>query len=169
MNAPFVVAYPDPRLSQAAEPVSRFDEALRADADRLLDALRTVPAIGLAGPHLGIMRRIVALDLAAAGGEGGAEVFVDPVVVSASDETAGFEEGSVSLPGIRETVIRPARIELAWKTVDGEERRGSFEGFVAACLQHEIDQCDGIFWLARLSRLKRDRALAKFRKAAKRG
>jgi len=169
MTAPVVLIHPDPRLSQAAQPVALFDQALREDADRLLEALRTVPAIGLAGPHLGIMRRIIAVDLDAAGHGGSTEVFVDPVVVAASEETAAFEEGSVSLPGIRETVVRPARIELTWKTVDGEERRGAFEGFAAACLQHEVDQCDGIFWLARLSRLKRERALARFRKAARRG
>lgn len=164
-----VVLYPDPRLSQPAEAVLHFDDALKADAERLLDALGTVPAIGLAGPHLGIMRRIIAVDLAAAGQGGAAEVFVNPVVVAAADETAAFEEGSVSLPGIRETVIRPARIELAWKTMSGEDRRGAFEGFAAACIQHEVDQCDGIFWLSRLSRLKRDRALARFRKMTKRG
>jgi peptide deformylase len=167
MTAPLVVAYPDPRLAQAAEPVRLFDRTLRAEAERLLVALRTVPAIGLAGPHLGIMRRIIAVDLEAAGHGGAAEVFVDPVVVAASDETASFEEGSVSLPGIRETVVRPARIDLVWKTVEGEARLGSFAGFAAACIQHEVDQCDGIFWLARLSRLKRERALARFRKTMK--
>ena len=99
---------------------------------------------------------------------GGPEAYCDPRIIWASPETSAFEEGSVSMPGIRESVTRPARIRMAWRSLSGEEREAAFEGFLAACLQHEIDQCDGIFWLDRLSRLKRDRALARFAKLRRR-
>jgi peptide deformylase len=158
------IAYPDPLLKRPAAAVDAFDEALALDVARLVAALAEIPAIGLAGPHLGIMRRIVAIDLASAGGPVGAQVFVNPVVTWSSPETSSFEEGSVSLPGVREHLERPARIRLAWSTPAGEPREGAFDGFMAACLQHEVDQCDGIFWLDRLSRLKRERALARHEK-----
>jgi peptide deformylase len=164
MQETAVVLYPDPRLGRPAEAVTIFDADLKIDCDRLLAALKSLPAIGLAGPHLGIMRRIVAIDLGSPAGSPGARVFVNPVVTWASSETNAFAEGSVSLPGVQETLVRPAQVRVGWTTLAGEPREEEFDGFMAACLQHEIDQCDGVFWLDRLSRLKRDRALARFRK-----
>ena len=169
MSLPLVVAFPDPRLARQAAIVESFDEALQLDARLLLDSLRTIPAIGLAGPHLGIMRRIIAIDLKSAGQPGSPHVYVNPIVTWCSTETVAFEEGSVSLPGIREKIVRPARVRVSWSTASGEFHEGEFEGFLAACLQHEIDQCAGIFWLDRLSRLKRDRALARFQKQRRNG
>jgi peptide deformylase len=159
-----VVAYPNPRLRRPAAPVESFDGALAEDLARLTAALEAIPALGLAGPHLGIMRRIVAIDLTAADGPPGLQVFVNPRVTWAGEETSSHEEGSVSLPGVRESVVRPAEVKVAWETPRGEAREAQFDGFLAACLQHEIDQCDGIFWLDRLSRLKRERVLARFDK-----
>lgn len=163
MPALTVVAHPDPRLRRKAAPVEAFDAALEADVAALLQGLREIPARGLAGPHLGIMRRIVAIDLRE-GGRSAPQVFVNPVVLSASSETAVHEEGSVSLPGVHEKIERPARVTVGWQTPQGDVREAAFEGFMAACLQHEIDQCDGIFWLDRLSRLRRERLLARFDK-----
>jgi peptide deformylase len=162
MLASPVVLYPEPRLIRPAEAVTDFDADLESDAGRLRAALKSIPALGLAGPHLGVMRRIVAIDLGAAAG--GASIFVNPVVTWASAETNAFAEGSVSLPGVQETLARPSRVRVAWATLAGDAREEEFYGFMAACLQHEIDQCDGVFWLDRLSRLKRERALARFRK-----
>ena len=163
MQALAVVTYPDPRLKAPAAPVEAFDARLEQDVAALLRGLREIPARGLAGPHLGIMRRIVAIDLLP-GGRPQPQVFVNPVVLTAADETAEHEEGSVSLPGVHETVRRPAAVTVGWLTPAGEVREQAFDGFLAACLQHEIDQCDGVFWLERLSRLKRERVLARFDK-----
>lgn len=163
MQVHAVVTHPDPRLRTPAAPVEVFGGELADDVTALLRGLRDIPARGLAGPHLGIMRRIVAIDLVD-GGRPRPQVFVNPVVLEASDEMAEHEEGSVSLPGVHETVRRPAGVTVAWQTPEGEPRRQAFGGFMAACLQHEIDQCDGVFWLDRLSRLKRERVLARFDK-----
>jgi peptide deformylase len=158
-----VVTYPDPRLKTPAAPVEAFDAGLEQNVAALLRGLREIPARGLAGPHLGIMWRIVAIDLVA-DGRAQPQVFVNPVVLTATDATAEHEEGSVSLPGVHETVRRPAGVTVGWQTPAGEVRQEVFDGFMAACLQHEIDQCDGVFWLERLSRLKRERVLARFDK-----
>jgi peptide deformylase len=157
-----VVLYPDPRLRQSAAPVTAFDNGLQVMAGLLRTALRTIPAIGLAGPHLGIMHRIVALDSDRAGG--GAGLYTNPAVAWASAETAEHEEGSVSLPGLTAKVTRAAHIRVTFQDLDGALREEEASGFLAACLQHEIDQLDGTFWLERLSRLKRERLLARFAK-----
>ena len=157
-----VVLYPDHRLRQSAAPVTVFDDGLRLMAGLLRKALSTIPAIGLAGPHLGIMLRIVALDIERAGG--GAGLYINPAVAWASAETTEHEEGSVSLPGLTARLSRPARVRVTFQDLDGALREEEADGFLAACLQHEIDQLDGLFWLERLSRLKRERLLARFAK-----
>ncbi|MFZ4533291.1 MAG: peptide deformylase [Alsobacter sp.] len=157
-----VVLYPDPRLRQSAAPVTAFDDGLQLMAGLLGTALRTIPAIGLAGPHLGIMHRIVALDTERAGG--GVGLYVNPKVAWTSAETAEHEEGSVSLPGLTAKVTRAASLRVTFQDLGGAVREEEATGFLAACLQHEIDQLDGLFWLERLSRLKRERLLARFAK-----
>jgi len=90
--------------------------------------------------------------------------YVNPIVLEASAEMASHDEGSVSMPGIRERVTRPARIRLRYADPGGALHEEIAEGFEAAVLQHEIDQLDGLFWIHRLSRLKRDRLLKRFGK-----
>lgn len=161
-----LILYPDPRLRLVAKPVMVFDEALRRDAADLVEALGRVSAIGLAGPHVGWPARVIALRL-----EPGttAAVYVNPRIVDATPETAPQTEGSVSMPGISDSVERAVGVRLRYADLDGAEREIEAEGFEAACVQHEIDQLDGIFWIERLSRLRRERAVkryAKLRRAA---
>jgi len=91
-------------------------------------------------------------------------LYVNPRILWTSPETKVEREGSVSMPGISEEVERPARIGLAWSTLTGAEEQAEADGFLAVVLQHEIDQLDGIFWLDRLSRLKRERAIKRYEK-----
>jgi peptide deformylase len=155
-----LVFYPDPHLRAVAAPVTKFDADLRALAGDLLAMLDAAPAIGLAAPHLGSLYRVMAIRMP----DEAAIVYVNPEIVEASDEHGDHREGSVSMPGIQETVSRPARITLRYQDLDGAAHELAANGFFAACLQHEIDQLDGLFWLERLSRLKRDRAIKRFGK-----
>lgn len=166
MAARPIVLYPDPRLSRPAEAVTVFDEALAALAMDIADTMMAAPAVGLTAVHVGVPSRVVAirLDLAVP-----ATVYVNPEVVWASEDTATQTEGSVSLPGLSEEVTRPARVRVRYATIAGEPREVEADGFLAACLQHEIDQLDGVFWLARLSRLKRERLLKKADKLRRSG
>ncbi|MBX9932657.1 MAG: peptide deformylase [Methylobacterium sp.] len=154
-----LVIYPDSRLAQAAAPVMIFDKGLEERAAGLLGALQKAAAIGLAGPHVGLSERLVVLQM-----EPGVapRTYVNPVITEMSEERAIHEEGSVSMPGIRDDVERPARIRLTYRDLHGREHSEAAEGFEAACLQHEIDQLDGIFWIERLSRLRRERARRRF-------
>lgn len=161
-----LVLYPDPRLAAVASPVSTFDSGLRERVGRLARTLQRVAAIGLAGPHVGLLERIVVLQM-----EPGAalQVYVNPMVTWASPDRASHDEGSVSMPGIRESVERAASIRLTFHDLDGAVHERTSDGFEAACIQHELDQLDGIFWIERLSRLRRDRARRRFAKLQRGG
>ena len=156
-----IVMFPDPRLREAASPVTAFDEALRQLAQDLLDTMRAAPGIGITAPHVGILLRLVVIELP--GGEG-PRFYVNPLVEWASQETMRHAEGSVSMPGVSEEVERPARVRVRFRTLEGQERVEEADGLLAVCLQHEIDQLDGLFWIARLSRLKRERAVRRYEK-----
>jgi peptide deformylase len=156
-----ILRFPDPRLREKAAPVAVFDAALAALADDLLATLRAAPGIGIAAPHVGVALRLVVIELSPADG---VRVYVNPVIEWACADLARAEEGSVSMPGVAESVERPARVRVAWQDLTGAARREEADGLLAVCLQHEIDQLDGIFWIQRLSRLKRERAAARFAK-----
>ncbi|GEO98639.1 peptide deformylase [Methylobacterium haplocladii] len=161
MTARDLILFPDPRLKIVARPVEAWDERLRAVTDDVLDTLRAVSAIGLTAPHIGEPVRIVVIRLQP---DMPHIVYVNPVIVEASDERAPQMEGSVSMPGITESIERAERIRVRYRDLDGIEHEEAAEGFAAACLQHEIDQLDGIFWIERLTRLRRERALKRFAK-----
>lgn len=161
MPARPLVMYPDPRLKLRAAPVEHFDAALESLAQDLMDTVVAAPAIGLSACHIGVQQRLVAIRLA---DDALMRLYVNPQILWTSPELRREQEGSVSMPGISEEVERPARIGLAWNTLSGAEERGEAEGFLAVVLQHEIDQLDGVFWLDRLSRLKRDRAVRRYEK-----
>ena len=154
-----ILRYPDPRLATAAHPLTSFDAALRDLARDLTETMRAAPGIGITAPHLGVSLRVVVLDLG-----DGATVYVNPKIEWASDETILHREGSVSMPGVTDEVRRHARIRLTFRDLDGREQLEQSDGLRAVCHQHEIDQLNGLFWLQRLSRLKRERLVKRFAK-----
>jgi peptide deformylase len=156
-----ILRWPDPLLSTPAAPVGAPDGETRRLAADLLDTMRAAPGVGITGPHVGAMVRIAVIQLP---DDPAPTVYCDPRVAWASEETARFAEGSVSTPGVTDEVERPARVRVAYRDLDGVAREEEAEGFRAACLQHEIDQCDGIFWLRRLTRVRRERAAKRWDK-----
>ncbi len=156
-----ILRFPDPRLKHIAEPVVAFDDGLRALALDLVDTMRAAPGIGITAPHIGVLRRVVAIELS---GEE-PRIYVNPEIVTASAESAKHVEGSVSMPGVSEEVERAARVTVRYRDIEGVAQTVEADGLLAVCLQHEIDQLDGVFWIQRLSRLRRERALKRFAKA----
>ena len=156
-----ILTYPDPRLRQPAAAVTAFDEALRVLATDLRETLGDAKALGITAPHVGVPLQLVVIQLHE---RDEARVFVNPRMVSASAETAREVEGSVSMPGLTETLERPARIRVAYQDLQGGQHAEDAEGLLAVCHQHEIDQLAGVFWIDRLSRLKRERLLKRFSK-----
>lgn len=158
-----IIRFPDPRLRQAARPVTAFDEGLRALAQDLAETMRAAPGIGITAPHCGIALRLVVLDLP----EDALRIYVNPQLVEASPERIRHVEGSVSMPGVTDEVERPAAITLRYHDLDGREHVAEAQGLLAICLQHEIDQLDGIFWTERLTRLRRERVVKRYDKIRK--
>jgi peptide deformylase len=156
-----IVEFPDPRLREIAEPVSVFDDALRQLATDLTETLRSASAIGIVAPHIGVLKRLVVIALAT---DMVPKIYVNPSILWVSPETRRHPEGSVSMPGVREEIERHARVRVRYQDLSGVEHIEEAEGLLAVCHQHEIDQLDGIFWIQRLSRLKRERLLKRYTK-----
>jgi len=156
-----IVKFPDAALRAAAAPVTVFDNDLRLLAQDLLDTLRAAPGIGITAPHIGVLTRVVVLELS---GPGSAKTYINPEITWASDEKIRHQEGSVSMPGVVDDVERHARIHLRYQDIDGTEQTEESDGLLSVCHQHEIDQLNGIFWLQRLSKLRRDRLIKRYRK-----
>ena len=153
--------YPDPRLRQPAAPVTAFDERLQALAADLLDTLRHAQALGITAPHIGVPLQLVVIQLE---DPASARFYANPRVVDVSAETTRHQEGSVSMPGVLEMLERPARVRVAYQDLLGLSQTEDADGLLAVCHQHEIDQLAGIFWVDRLSRLKRERVLKRWSK-----
>jgi len=159
-----IVRYPDPRLALPAQPVTVFDDALRNLAADLLETMHAAPGIGITAPHIGISLRIVVLDLDATEG---ARTYINPEIIWVSPEMILHREGSVSMPGVNDEVSRHARVRISYQDVHGNRQTEESDGLLAVCHQHEIDQLNGLFWIQRLSRLKRERLIRRFEKLSR--
>ncbi len=162
------VALPDDAriLKQASVPVGAVTDEVRALADDMLQTMYDAPGIGLAAVQVGELVRIIVMDLAREDEPKAPKVFVDPVVTWSSDETKPWEEGCLSIPEIYDEVERPARVRLSYTDRDGARVEDEeADELYAVCIQHEIDHLNGVLFTDHLSRLKRDRALAKVKKA----
>jgi peptide deformylase len=159
-----IIRYPDPRLALPAQPVIIFDDALRELASDLRETMHAAPGIGITAPHIGVSLRVVVLDLDATDG---ARTYVNPEIIWASPETILHQEGSVSMPGVNDDIERHARIRISYQDVHGNLQIEESAGLRAVCHQHEIDQLNGLFWIRRLSRLKRERLVKRFEKMSR--
>jgi peptide deformylase len=126
------------------------------------------PGIGLAAIQVGVRKRVIVMDLAR--GEDASPApryFVNPEILWASEDTAPYEEGCLSVPEIYDEIERPARVRVRYLDYNGARIEEEAEGLYAVCIQHEIDHLNGVLFIDHLSRLKRARAVSKVRKAAR--
>jgi peptide deformylase len=159
-----IVRYPDPRLAFPAQPVTVFDDALRELASDLRETMHAAPGIGITAPHIGVSLRVVVLDLDPVDG---ARTYVNPEIIWASPEMILHQEGSVSMPGVNDDIERHAQVRISYQDVHGTLQTEESQGLRAVCHQHEIDQLNGLFWIRRLSRLKRERLIKRFEKLSR--
>jgi peptide deformylase len=158
------VAYPDPVLTRVAVPRA-VDDAMIAAGERLHDAARSVGAHGLAAAHIGLIEPVVVLRLADATSADGYAVLYNPEVLDKDGQPEEGAEGSVSLPGVEVGILRAPQVRIGFDDAHGVRHERTLSGFEARVVQHEIDQMNGIFFLRRLSRLKRERLLKRLGKA----
>jgi peptide deformylase len=154
-------------LKQKSKPVAAVDDALRALMDDMLATMYAAPGIGLAAVQVGVPKRVIVMDLARGEEPKVPRYFVNPEIVWASEEVLPYEEGCLSVPEIYDEVERPAKVRLRYLDYEGKAVEEEAEGLFAVCIQHEIDHLDGVLFIDHLSRLKRDRAVAKVKKAAR--
>ena len=163
-----ILILPDPRLRQVTEPVETFDDALKNAVEDMFETMYDAPGIGLAAPQIGLMKRVVVMDLAdPENPDSGKIAMINPEIVAMSEETEISEEGCLSIPELYYEVERPAEVTVKYFTPEGEEVTRHATGRLAVCMQHEIDHLDGVLYIDYLSRLKRDRVLKKFQKRAR--
>jgi peptide deformylase len=156
-------------LKQVSTPVERVDDDLRRLMDDMLETMYAAPGIGLAAIQVGVPRQVIVMDLARQGEPPQPRYFVNPEILWASDETAPYEEGCLSVPEVYDEVDRPARVKLRYLDYHGQEVTEEAEGLFAVCIQHEMDHLKGVLFIDHLSRLKRERAVARVRKLARTG
>ncbi len=161
MTIQTIIKYPDPRLQQRAEPVDTFDAALRTLAEDLLETMRDAEGLGITASHIGVAKRVAVVQLTP---EDAVKIYVNPEIVWASEQTSEYKEGSVSMQGVVDDISRPSSIRVQYQDLDGNPQTEEAEGLAAVCIQHEIDQMDGLFWLQKLSRLRKDRVIKRYEK-----
>ena len=162
-----ILVVPNPVLKLVSQPVDKVDDELRALMDDMLETMYDAPGIGLAAIQIGVAKRVIVMDLSGPDEEKAPRYFVNPEILWRAEETAPYEEGCLSIPEIYDEVERPARVKLKYLNYQGEEVIEDAEGLFAVCIQHEMDHLEGVLFIDHLSRLKRDRAVAKVKKQAR--
>ena len=162
-----LIILPDPLLREVSKPVERIDDATRKFARDMLDTMYDAPGIGLAAPQIGVMKRIVVMDLAGEKEEPTPLVMINPEITKFGDEIQVTEEGCLSIPELYYEVERPSTVTVKYTDLDGKDVVLDADGKLAVCIQHELDHLDGVLYIDYLSRLKRDRVIKKFDKQAK--
>jgi peptide deformylase len=162
-----IIKLPDKRLRLVSEPVNKIDAGVRKLVNDLFETMYDAPGIGLAAIQVGIAKRVVTMDLSKKDEEHQPMVLINPAVTWTSAETSKNEEGCLSIPEYYEEVERPAQVRVKYLDLEGHEHEIEASKLLAICLQHEIDHTNGVLFIDHLSKLKRDRVIKKFAKAAK--
>jgi peptide deformylase len=163
-----IIKLPDPRLRLISTPVDKMDGEMKTLVDDMFETMYAAPGIGLAAIQVGVPKRVVTLDLAKKDEPPNPQAFVNPEIVWSSDELAVYEEGCLSIPEYYEEIERPAQVKVRYFDLAGDAHELDATGLLATCLQHEIDHLNGVLFIDHLSKLKRDRVVRRFSKAAKR-
>jgi peptide deformylase len=163
-----IITLPDPKLRLVSKKIERVDDDLRRLIDDMIETMHEAPGVGLAAIQVGEPIRLLVVDVAKKDEPADPQAFVNPEIVWASEERATYEEGCLSIPEYYAEVERPAAVRARALDRDGKLREILAEGLLATVLQHEIDHLDGVLFIDHISKLKRDRVIKKFQKAAKR-
>jgi peptide deformylase len=162
-----ILEYPDPRLRTRAAPVTTFDAALKQQVAAMFETMYAAPGIGLAAPQVGVLKRVIVLDIEREDVKTGPLFMANPQIIEASDEDATYEEGCLSVPEHYSDVARPAHVRVRYLDREGKTQEMACDGLLATCVQHEIDHLDGVLFIDHISALKRNMILRKLLKARK--
>ncbi|WP_445193012.1 peptide deformylase [Sphingomonas sp. Tas61C01] len=169
-----IVEIPDPRLRAVSTPVDTVDDVTRTLIADMFDTMYDANGIGLAAIQVGVASRVLVIDLQEKEGEDGKPIrapraFVNPEILSVSEELSVYNEGCLSIPEQYAEVARPASCRVRWLDEQGATQEQELDGLLATCMQHEIDHLNGVLFIDHISRLKRDMVIKKLNKMRKSG
>lgn len=151
-----IVKYPDPFLQQKTTPVDTFDDALHALIDDMADTMYKAPGVGLAAPQIGIGKSIIVYDPTADAAARQFKALLNPEIVHMEGNTLSENEGCLSVPDFTANVRRAETIRVTAVDISGNPLEFQATGYEAIILQHEIDHLNGILFIDRISKLKRE-------------
>jgi peptide deformylase len=163
-----IVKYPDPVLAKRGEAVTQFDENLKTLVEEMFESMYAAQGIGLAAPQIGLSQRLTVIDISFKKDPEAKIVLINPEIIDREGQQYE-EEGCLSLPEIRDKVKRAAKVKVRAQNTDGEWFEIEGEELLARAFQHEIDHLDGVLFIDRLSRLKKDLIVRKIKKLIKNG
>jgi peptide deformylase len=163
---PIVIA-PHQILKTKAKPVETIDDSVRQLLDDMLETMYAAPGIGLSANQVGVLKRIVVLDVARENEPLQPLKLINPEIVWQSEATGIYNEGCLSIPELYADVERPAEIKFRFLDPAGKKQEMAATGLLATCVQHEIDHLNGVLFIDHLSALKRNMILRKLTKAQK--
>jgi len=162
-----ILTEPNPFLRQKSQSVEKVDDSIRKVMDDMLETMYDAPGIGLAAIQIGILKRIIVLDISKDPEKKEPMYFINPEKVYTSKDQATYEEGCLSVPGQFAEIDRPDKCHIKYLDYNGDSKELKAEGLLATCIQHEIDHLEGILFIDYLSKLKRSMITKKLSKQKK--
>tara|TARA_B100000242_G_scaffold288676_1_gene257251 strand:+ start:370 stop:894 length:525 start_codon:yes stop_codon:yes gene_type:complete len=162
-----IIIEPDPILRKKSESLEIVDNELRKLMDDMLETMYEAPGIGLAAVQIGILKRLIVIDISKDKKKKDPLFFVNPKITFQSKKTSIYEEGCLSLPGHFAEIERPAECHINYLDYDGKNQKLKANGLLATCIQHEIDHLEGVLFIDYLSKLKKDMIIKKLIKHKK--
>ena len=162
-----IVIEPDPILRKKSSLIENVDDQVRKLMDDMLLTMYEAPGIGLAAVQVGILRRVIVIDISKDDQKKTPIFLVNPKITHKSKKTSVYEEGCLSLPGHFAEIERPSECFVNYIDYNGREKELKADGLLATCLQHEIDHLNGILFIDYLSKLKKDMIIKKLIKHKK--
>ena len=167
MTTKNIIIEPDPILRKKSEPVLKVDLNLQNLMNDMLETMYSAPGIGLAAVQIGILKRLIVIDISKENEKKNPLFLINPQIIKKSKETSLYEEGCLSLPGHFAEIERPAECSLDYIDFDGKKKNLKAKGLLATCIQHEIDHLDGVLFIDYLSKMKKDMIIKKLIKHKK--
>ena len=162
-----IVIEPDPILRKKSENLEKVDNELRLLLDDMLETMYNAPGIGLAAVQVGILKRLIVIDISKDKEKKNPIFLINPEIISKSKNTSIYEEGCLSLPGHFAEIERPEECQIKYIDYEGKKNEMKANGLLATCIQHEIDHLNGILFIDYLSKLKKDMIVKKLVKQKK--
>ena len=167
MSVKKIVTIPDPILKKKSLPIKNVDSSVKKLMDDMLETMYAAPGIGLAAVQVGVLKRVVVIDLSKKEEKTPPLFFVNPEIISTSEEQVSYEEGCLSIPNQFAEIKRPKRCHVKYLDYNGKKKDLKADGLLATCIQHEIDHLNEILFIDYLSKLKKDLILKKVIKQKK--